>query len=144
MKKLILILAFGLMVLSSALSQTKALIKVVSKEDQTLDGNTEIEISYYFSDSTSLSGNIQTIPKTGWSVINAENLPARNYYYSDTLTIKVQISYPLANLPFFPVTLHIKHQVTYPDSGFLETQAKVYFTPYNSIEIWDYDDFINL
>ncbi|OFY65082.1 MAG: hypothetical protein A3H98_07840 [Bacteroidetes bacterium RIFCSPLOWO2_02_FULL_36_8] len=98
---------------------------------------------YNFSDSTSLSGDPQITLKTRWSYV-ITNPTSKTYYYQETVAIKINISYPVANLPFFPVTIPIKHLITYPDTNYLETEAKLYFTLYNSIEIWDYYDFINL
>lgn len=143
MKKILILVVLGLIGLNQILAQNTTCMKVVSKEDRILDGNTDIELMYYFSDSTSLSGNPQLTLKTGWSSVITNPTP-KTYYYQETTTVTINISYPTANIPFFPVSIPIKQLVTYPDTGYLETEAKLYFTPYNSVEIWDYNDFINL
>jgi hypothetical protein len=65
------------------------------------------------------------------------------YYPGDSIVDSLSFYYNSENLPFSYRTLLIE---TINDSIQKTSQTKfiVYFTPYNTIEVWKYDDFLDL
>lgn len=136
--------------------------EIISQEVNSITGNLSIRMrvwsyrDFYF----------QNLPTAklplGWTLINVSQSKPGNYIIeNDSIDFIFVISHPLT-LPFFPkeVELSLSIQassgvqqlqsqlaVIVPSEPLTETlQAKgqVYFTPYNSVEIWSERDFLGL
>lgn len=62
-------------------------------------------------------------------------------------TATVNVTHPTTNLPYYPTgfDLQVKtHKYNETENKISPVTVKVYFTPYNSVEIWDLHDFIKL
>ena len=64
-----------------------------------------------------------------------------------TTTATINVNHPTSNLPYYPTSVDLKvktHKYNETENKISPVTVKVYFTPYNSVEIWDMHDFIKL
>jgi hypothetical protein len=82
----------------------------------------------------------------GWSVTNLNSTTLVGVA-GDSLLLSFILSIPdTNNLPFYPQDIELEMQLNRKDSLYQSVilAGKVYFTPYNSIDIWNLEDFYNL
>ncbi|MEK6615253.1 MAG: hypothetical protein AABZ32_03950, partial [Bacteroidota bacterium] len=122
---------------------------IVSTEIQNISGTISISVKYYFTGATTINQNpVYELPG-GWTAASSMNLAGNTYYPNDSLLWTFNISYPL-NLPFYPqkikVALLTNSKIVDNIQEFqkINTSGMVYFTPYNTVEIWSIQDFQNL
>ncbi|HTJ49777.1 MAG TPA: hypothetical protein VL443_10015, partial [Cyclobacteriaceae bacterium] len=122
---------------------------IVSQEINSVSGSLAFKVRVYAND-TIYNAFIGNSYPTGWNVTASTSVTKISPgQFAD---IDVTITYPVANLPFFPVSTSLEidywlapslpntRPVTYTEN----TTGKVYFTPYNTVEVWNDDDFYNL
>jgi hypothetical protein len=122
--------------------------EVISEEYNIVNGTFNFTIEYKFIDTVTFAYNKSTqfILPDGWSANIAPVIKGNVYYPEDTILLTVTVNYPVNNLPFYPKKISIIQFVTSDNTieKEISTSAMVYFTPYNTIEIWNLQDFQNL
>ena len=122
--------------------------KFISNEVQGISGSITAEIKFRFNYDVNFSNQPVFNLPSGWSYLLINNPTGLSFNQGDSIIIAVQFNYNTANLPFFPKTILYKQEVTLlnnPDiKEFANAEARVYFTPYNSVEIWNISDYYNI
>ena len=119
--------------------------EITSYEHPTLAASFPIGIKCYFLDTTTIDSVVWELPN-GWSVVSLNPVPLIGTF-GDSLLLSFILSIPdTVNLPFYPQRIGIKLLTNRQDSDFqtITMAGKVYFTPYNSIEIWSLREFYDL
>jgi hypothetical protein len=119
--------------------------KIVSYEDPTLATDFQIEAQCYFLDTANIDGLIWQLPE-GWSIANLNAMPLAGVA-GDSLLLSFILSISdTTHLPFYPQDIKLEMQINRQGSQYqsIMLAGKVYFTPYNSIEIWNLEDFYDL
>lgn len=105
----------------------------------------QFTVDYVFLDSISIQRSSQILAPNGWNVSLSPNIAGGTYIIGDSINTLVTVQYPIDNIPFFSQTIEIKN---YTDSStgliLIHTFAKIFFTPYNTIEVWNTEDYFNL
>ncbi|OQA89012.1 MAG: hypothetical protein BWY27_00890 [Bacteroidetes bacterium ADurb.Bin234] len=125
---------------------TSCMGKIVSTEHEQLVSYFTVDIVCYFIDTTSIDSMLWKLPE-GWSITLSNDSIMPVYIMNDSLVLSFTVSIPdTGNLPFYPQYVELKLLSNKQDSNFqvVTIAGKVYFTPYNSIEIWSLEDFYNL
>lgn len=136
MKKIVFIAFFAIACITTY-SQGVSSALIESCELQTVDGNITFNINFTFESDFSFNQSPVAEVPDGWQISSLPALPAQ-VTASSSATIQVALTYPLNNLPYYPKEL----KFTFPfDGGELHAIAKIYFTPYNTIEVWDIGEF---
>ena len=78
-----------------------------------------------------------------WMGGSALNLDTGWYYPTDSIVDSLQFYYDSEYLPFSYRTLKIE-VINDSDVSVGKTKLMIYFTPYNTLEVWDYNDFLDL
>lgn len=121
------------------------LTNIVSYEKDTIDGTLQVTVIFEAED-TSYIGNVFSFETQGISFsgggiyhTNRDSLMP-----GDTMQFHFSVTYDTTNLPYYPEDLYF----TVTDSLNSDTtlrkytsRAKVYFTPWNTVELWSFDDF---
>jgi hypothetical protein len=146
---------------ASALESELAYAKVVSQKINTLDGTINGTVKLYANDTLEIKTALSFTLPNGWT--GSYTLPNNVQGYvlvmsGDSLAIPFILQYPTANLPFYPqefalqIPLYEYHSSGGTAQAFAllpqpdETRkaiGKVYFTPYNTVELWSVEDFEN-
>lgn len=122
---------------------------VLSKEVDAINGSFDFNVKYFFGDSTymvvppvfSLPDNFQD---------NYSGSGTNLYVENDSIEINFGFTYNTDSIPYYPQKLEIVFQsYYYANNGDTVYQdilatAMVYFTPYNTIEVWSLSDFQDL
>ena len=113
--------------------------KIISQEHQQLSQSFTVDVVCYFLDTTLINSVVWQLP-SGWN-INGSN--PTNYVGNpgDSLLLSFTFTIDTNNLPFYPQYIEMKVLTNGQD---IVMAGKVYFTPYNSIEIWSLEDFYDL
>lgn len=83
--------------------------------------------------------------QTDWWQSGSTVSPTTGFYYpGDSINVQLSFCYNTANLPFSYRGLIIDLVDSSSDASMRIDKAFVYFTPYNTVEVWNYDDFLNL
>ncbi|MDR2979443.1 MAG: hypothetical protein LBV02_03235, partial [Bacteroidales bacterium] len=120
--------------------------KIISHEHKDLKPDFTMNAVCYFFDTTTINGMEWQLPP-GWNIIQTGGNTAQVFKRGDSLLLSFIISIPDINhLPFYPQYMEIKLWSNQEGHGVQTTTmaGKVYFTPYNSIEIWNLEDFYDL
>ncbi len=139
-----------------ATNSRPAVIKIISKEEMAVTGSFNITLNIkalgaLYIDSLRIGSN-------SFFTISANNSLAKSqlaqtpYFgitYLDsnqTTTCNLAISHPTSNLPYFPEDFDLDVRCHTIDGRvfYSHTNVRIYFTPYNSVEIWDISDFMKL
>ena len=119
--------------------------KIVSYEHLQLSQDFTVNVVCYFLDTTIVDSIVWKLPN-GWVAIQSNNtMPI--YIRGDSVVFSFTLSFPdTNNLPFYPQYVEMKLLTNGKDSSFqtIIMAGKVYFTPYNSVEIWNLTDFYDL
>jgi len=148
MKKIILLLL--IIVFNTGLKASEYsgyTMEIKSREHHNINSSFFFFIKITFTDSVKFNQNLQIVLPANWSYSTNKNISNKNYSKNDTLNIKVTVNYPLSQLPFYATGFQVKTSYYSKVPGEISERAikgKVYFTPYNSVEIWNSTDFCNL
>ncbi|MFA6403393.1 MAG: hypothetical protein WCX31_17485 [Salinivirgaceae bacterium] len=151
MKKLnLLLFAFLLAITSFASNYSTYYCNVISHETGSITGSLTVN-GYFICDTTTIfTGAMEFNIPTGWSATGT-SFNGTTGNAGDSLPFQVNITYPTTNLPFFPVMVSVTQKADawlFPEPGTLydieNTQFQVYFTPYNTVEVWNQYDLKNL
>jgi len=129
--------------------------QIISSEYNQVNGSFTYDIMYKFLDTTTFMQNTDFYLPSGWSASVSSSLYGNTYYPDDSVIVTITVNYPQINLPFFPEDVVIKQfylNIDYfdpsksysPPNIEQSVSAKIYFTPYETIEIWSIHDFIEL
>lgn len=125
--------------------------KIFSYEDTTLTGQTSFQVWYYFKDTVSFSGEPELSSEDTNLLLSHNGIPDPNYFLpGDSILVSYNLTYDTALLPFYPQGIEIKQPVFFngatPDSAehYIICEGKIFFTPYNTVEIWSDHDFYEL
>lgn len=93
-----------------------------------------------------LSQTFYNLP-SGWSIQQNQTLDTNSIFNrGDSIAHQYILTYPTSNLPYFSQELYIKQSYRNIHSGDTLTSDVhfwVFFTPWNTVEIWDnYDYFV--
>lgn len=120
---------------------------VISSECNSLTGDFDISVLYRFIDTVSFRSNQFNLPDN-WSAGITPVLDGVTYYPNDSVIVTISVVYPINNIPFFVQPIEIKNTIettnTFIDITEITYSAMIYFTPYNTIEIWNLEDFHSL
>jgi hypothetical protein len=126
-------------------------IQFTSFEESSVSGNLSVDLTINFYDSLDLStlqDSFAVVLPQNWQVTAMPYLPQTNFVRGDNHQTAIDITYPTSNLPFYPQTislqLYSKATAQSEPIKIAERELKVYFTPYNTVEIWDIVDFYDL
>jgi hypothetical protein len=120
-------------------SQSKpASMEILSKEILQVNGTIQGQAWLWANDTLNLTQALTFKLPQGWQA--SATLPQSYLYAGDSLLISFTLAYPTANLPFYPQEIQIEIPIKV-DSGTTKTVGKVYFTPYNTVELWNEYDF---
>jgi hypothetical protein len=121
-----------------------------STEDTTINGTFYIHGYIYCLDTISLLDTISYLLPNGWSEIeyqnNSPNSESSLYLPGDSIPFVFSISYPTSGLPYYPKDVKIFMQVKSKLNDTLNVRfhGRIFFTPWNSVEIWAEEDFYSI
>ncbi|HBG69287.1 MAG: hypothetical protein A2W93_02255 [Bacteroidetes bacterium GWF2_43_63] len=105
----------------------------------------QFTVDYVFLDTISIQRSSQILAPNGWNVSLTPNLAGGVYEKGDSVNVIVTVRYPVDSSPLFSQTIQIIHHADSAAESFeFYTIAKVFFTPYNTVEIWNTEDYFNL
>lgn len=88
--------------------------------------------------------NVLNKVSTDWWQGGNSSTPTSGFYYpGDSITLSLSFNYNPNYLPYSYRALRIEVQNNANELIGLE-KPMVYFTPYNTLEVWNYDDFLDL
>lgn len=134
-----------------------AIARIASKEEMAVTGNFNITLTVNAVDTMYIdeliigNNNFLTIYTGGSN--NMSPPPVSGVFNSTYLlpgqstTATINVTHATTNLPYYPTSFDLKvrtHKYNESESKISPVTVKVYFTPYNSVEIWDLRDFIKL
>ncbi|MBI4649212.1 MAG: hypothetical protein HY738_22110, partial [Bacteroidia bacterium] len=103
-----------------------------------------------FTDTITFGQNTEFDLPDGWTANINPVLTSNTYNAGDSIFATITVNYPSENLPYFVQRIEIRQfiQEQNPDGTGINIEtsvsAMIYFTPYNTIEIWSMQDFTNL
>jgi len=148
MKKIIfllLIIVFNIGLKASEYSNYS--LKIKSREHHNINGSFFFFVKITFTDSVKFKQNLQLVLPASWSYSTNKNISKKNYTKNDTLNIKITVNYPINQIPFYATNFQIiSSYYSAINDSILEKsiKGKIYFTPYNTVEIWNSTDFYDL
>ncbi|GHV43391.1 hypothetical protein FACS1894180_2330 [Bacteroidia bacterium] len=140
MKKLIYItfMLFATFVLQAQHSKSGGY--VISEELDSITANFNVQIKFYAYDTTTLS-DVDVVLPENWVMTNISTFP-QTFVSNDSTVFSINIQLPnTINLPYYPQTLKFYIHTDTNTTNTTPIIAKIYFTPYNTIEIWNIEDF---
>ncbi len=94
-----------------------------------------------------ISNPVITLP-TGWNYQMVTDKTGQTFNKGETPIISFKITYNPDSLPFYPVTIRFTQNVMVDnDVNNIQNvfaEGKIYFTPYNIVEVWSNADFYNI
>ncbi|MBP6639754.1 MAG: T9SS type A sorting domain-containing protein [Bacteroidia bacterium] len=79
-----------------------------------------------------------------WTLLNPAEMNVIAMAADDTVRKTLLFQYPTSALPFYPIQMTFVVLTSPETEDFVTTISCIYFTPYNTVEIWSFADFINL
>lgn len=150
MKIKVLIILFGFatnLIANHGCYNMSANPKVVSTEIDTISGQINLNLLLIVYDSLKTYGTFQYI-KPQFININVDNAPEDTLYRipGDSLFYNVTMSYNSGGwLPFFSQEFHIYSNVIIgSDTDAIDFHGFIYFTPWNTVEVWDNYDYYTI
>lgn len=139
---LAIVYALFLQIRVNACEQEPLQIKVLSSEYMTITGSFEFTAKYFFLDSISFSETSFFELPSGWTANFNPEINGSSFNKNDSIIVTISINYPINNVPYFVQYIVFKHRVrilnSLPDDYYdISFSVMVYFTPYNTIEIWN-------
>lgn len=149
MKHLTVVLLTLLFLTSYGKSQAPLLSLINSLETPILNGTATttgylkiIDTTFFIQQPSFRTSNLYTL--------NSQELvllAGTTKYPGDSIPFNLAINYNINNLPFFPVKFEFELKVVgsiNQDTIFITDEFYVFFTPYNTVEIWNLYDYTNL
>jgi hypothetical protein len=116
---------------------------VISEELDSITSDFSVHIKFYAYDTLSMNVIEGQIP-SNWTLTNSNIFP-QTFLPNDSAIFTVNIQLPnTTNLPYYPQTLKFYLHTDITSTNTTPIIAKIYFTPYNTIEIWNIEDFYSL
>lgn len=118
---------------------------IISSED-TIITNFNLNYKIYVNDTVTLDSLNFTLPNN-IAINSYTNITSQQYTDGDSIMFQVNVSHTdTANLPFYPeeLALNLHYTNTLSDTLCHTIFSKLYYTPYNSVEIWSISDFLSL
>lgn len=115
-----------------------------SYELDSVNGSLDLKIILHALDTIKL-GDKLVLYATGFStdvvtVVNTKD----SLVFGDTIIFNLKLNYNTDSIPFYPMDINLTlldSQTGYGVNGTYHKQIKVFFTPWNSIELWNLTDF---
>ncbi|GHV43388.1 hypothetical protein FACS1894180_2310 [Bacteroidia bacterium] len=112
----------------------------ICEELDSITSNFHVQIKFYAYDTTTLSDVDAVLPEN-WNATNNLSFP-QTFLPNDSATFVINIAIPSTNnLPYYPQSLKFYIHTDTNTTNTTPIIAKIYFTPYNTIEIWNIEDF---
>jgi len=119
--------------------------KIVSYEDTVLSGTMSIQLVIKFNDTTDFRNDFEIVIQDNFF----EQIPPSlqgdtdivTYYPGDSIIVDFNFAYDTASISFYPKTIEF---VCISDTITRSATAVFYFTPFNTLEVWDVLDFNSL
>ena len=132
MKKLVILLwaiclSIGLMAQDETSSFTA---QIVSREIEQIDGSLPITIKMYFYDTVTFVSKPQISLPENWQIIKSPNLEGQSFLPQQTFEYELWLQHSMSNVPFYPQKIAINFED-------IRAAGMIYFTPYNTVEIWN-------
>jgi hypothetical protein len=122
--------------------------EISSKEIHQITGSFSLALKFDINEDFIIQGEPQYTLPAGWSGGCTDVLKGKKCEKIKPFGLVVQLAYPAVSLPFYPQTISVSIAVTsVKDTAVKEiivSKGKVYFTPYNTVEIWRLADFHNM
>jgi hypothetical protein len=124
-------------------------IFAISNELDSANGSISIKFTYLFNDTITYSDSFAVqLPCASWQLISIGSLSGSSFLPGDSASRTIIVSYPLDSIPFYAHTITV---CSYPivqskavSTPLASGSAKVYFTPYNTVEVWNSSEFARL
>ena len=116
-------------------------IQLTSNTDPNIDGTLEVTLTYSANEELKLHADLIPDLPQGWRVIDWGMLSKTSLGKGDTVERKINLSYPTSDLPFYPQSFSFRYLSS---DEMLEAVGRVYFTPWDEVEVWSYYDFVHL
>ncbi len=117
-----------------------------STEITSLTGSFTLQFKVFTSDTAYLDSLSFTHLPNGFNASNSASYNKTVLYVGDSALVTTSVNYPVNNLPYYPdqidVTVHSHSAQGARNTK--ATQVVVFFTPYNTIELWNKYDYLNL
>jgi hypothetical protein len=148
MKHIIIIVLFVLIAqISSATTNDKwGGVNIISQELTSPNGSFIVNAYIICTDTVTFTSNPSLQLAAAWPY-SAPVLTGQTNYPGDSIPLAFSVNYPINQLPFFP----LKSGITIEGQSIKDTTVSgnsnyfhIYFTSYNTIEIWNQSDFDNL
>ncbi len=120
-------------------------MKVISQEINTINGSALIRIRLYADTNLTWKSPLTITKPNNWTISKITYPSKTTLLKKDSVDFTVIINYPTANIPFFPkdISFSINTLLGTVNQNQL-AKGKVFFTPYNTVEIWNVSDFFGL
>lgn len=142
-----LLLVISIMASKNVYSQIREQVvgTVISNEVNNLT-NFDLNYKFHINDSIILDSLNFSLPNN--IIINSySNIQNQQYINGDSISLTVNVSHTdTSNLSFYPddLFLTIHYSSMNSTKNDYRVKAKLYFTPYNTVEIWNITDFTSL
>ena len=119
--------------------------KIISNE-KSFSSSFVVNARFYMFDTITIDSIKYNLP-TSFSVTNATNVIGIQKLPMDSVNFDVTVyNSSYNNLPFYPVdlSLYVYYSTTRTHENKIVLASKIYYTPYNTIEIWDLAEYNSL
>lgn len=135
-----------------------AQMDVISQEISGANGQLAVKVRLWANKDVYYSSASAVLP-SGWQLSSVSYPGTGNFLAAlDSVEITYAITYPVNHLPFYPASISVSLAIDQAsqnqtaitliappaDQERLVAKGKVYFTPYNTTEVWSEGDFMNL
>jgi len=122
--------------------------KLISKEISSINGTANFEGYFRCGDSMQfINQTVFSLP-SGWSITQNNSLDTTSVFVEgDSIGNDYTISYPTTSLPYFAQEIKIVQYYKDYQTGDTSTSTIhfwVFFTPWNTVEIWDHYDYYTI
>jgi hypothetical protein len=122
--------------------------QVKSFEKDSIDGNLSIEVKLHATDTIYLGSHLilECKSKLLNGFITSNNL-LDSLVYGDSITFTLNLQYNIDSIPFYPMSLNLELKDSIGEDSINSkyyTECKIYFTPWNTVEVWNIYDFHNI
>ncbi|GHV34414.1 hypothetical protein FACS1894178_1870 [Bacteroidia bacterium] len=145
MKKILLLALspFILLTITFAGNKLPYIANVTSNEHDSITSEFTLQIKFYSLDTLTVFDIESQLPEN-WTMTNISTFP-QTFVSNDSTVFSINIQLPnTINLPYYPQSLKFYIHTDTDTTNSTPIIAKIYFTPYNTIEIWNIEDFYSL
>lgn len=124
--------------------------RVNSSEYSSLTGTFTFSVDFEIKKTTTFSRNLEFELPTGWTASSSQNVAENTYNQGQTFTINITVNYPVNNIPYYSQRIRIlqfiNEELSNETIGEVKEicSAMIYFTPYNTVEIWNPQEYHDL